>query len=66
MHPVQHARLALSLIAALSACTAGHEGSPDADPVREPAPAEVTNPMANFARLVSGEWRMTSRASTAS
>jgi hypothetical protein len=51
--------VALSLIAALSACTALQDKSPDAKPAQEPAPAKVANPMASFARLVSGEWRVT-------
>jgi hypothetical protein len=47
----------LSLIAALSACTARQDKSPDTRPVQKPAPAEVANPMASFARMVPGEWR---------
>lgn len=53
--------LAPSLVAALSACTAAQEESPDKK-LREPAPAEVqdpTGPMASFARLVPGEWWVT-------
>jgi hypothetical protein len=52
--------VALSLIAALSACTAGQDKSPDTKPVPERAPAK--DPMASFARLVSGEWRLTSQS----
>jgi len=54
---LHHARLPLTFIAALAACTARHDG-PDADAIRVPAPAEVTHPMASFARLVPGEWQM--------
>lgn len=57
-----HTRLALSLIAALSACTAVQDESSDAKPAQEPArptPAEVADPMASSARLVGGEWRLT-------
>jgi len=57
---LHHTFFALSLIAALSACNARQDKSPDAGPVQEPAPAEVAkvaNPMASFARMVSGEWR---------
>lgn len=45
--------------AALPACTAGQDKSLDAAPVQEPAPAEVADPMASFARLVGGEWQVT-------
>lgn len=38
--------------------------SADAEPMQEPAPADVANPMATFARLVSGEWKMTFEAGT--
>lgn len=61
---LQHTRLALSLVAALPACTAVQDESPDAKPVEEPAPAEVPDPMASFARMVPGEWRMTALAGT--
>jgi hypothetical protein len=56
--------IALSLIAALSACAARQDQSPDDRPVREPAPAEAVNPMASFARMVPGEWRMTAQSGT--
>ncbi len=56
--------IALSLIAALSACAAAQDKSPDARPVREPASAEIANPMASFSRMVSGEWRQTALAGT--
>lgn len=54
-----HTLIALSLIAVLSACTARQNKRPDARPVREPASAEVSNPMASFARMVPGEWWVT-------
>ncbi len=59
-----------SLIAALSACAAPQDGSPDDKPAHElaaPAPAapsEVADPMASFARMVSGEWRVTYQSGT--
>ena len=61
---LHHTGIALSLIAALSACTARQDKSPDARQVREPVPAAAANPMASFARMVSGEWRMTARSGT--
>ena len=61
---LHHTLLALSLIAARSAYTAVQDESPDAKPVQEPAPAEVASPMASFARMVSGEWRMTALSGT--
>jgi len=56
---LQHAFIALSLIAALSACTDAQDKSPDVKPVQEPAPVKVADPMASFARMVGGEWKMT-------
>ena len=59
---LRHTLTALSLIAALSACTARQDKTPDAEPAQEPAPpppAKVADPMASFARLVSDEWRVT-------
>ena len=41
---LHHTFVALSLIAALSACPAGQDKSPDAKPPKEPAPATVANP----------------------
>ena len=49
-------------VAAPSACTAAQDKSPDAKPAQEPAPAKVANPMASFARMVGGEWKMTAAA----
>lgn len=54
--------IALSLIAALSACTARKDESPDAQPALATAPsspAEVADSMGKFARLMPGEWRQT-------
>ncbi len=51
--------IVLFLLGALAACTARQEKSPDAGQVRQPAPAEAASPVASFARLVSGEWRVT-------
>ncbi len=51
---------ALSLMAALSACAVAQDKSP----VQEPAAAEVANPMASFARMVGGEWRVTFSSGT--
>src|SRR5688572_1278833 len=56
---LHHPLIALSLTAAMSACTARQAKSPDTRPVSEPAPAKVTDPMASFVRMVSGEWRVT-------
>lgn len=58
--------IVLSFIAALSACTARQSRRPDARPVPVPAPAPTTaaDPMANFARMVGGEWKMTAQAGT--
>lgn len=61
---LHHASIALSFIAALSACIARPDKSPDAKPVQEPARAEVANPMASFARMVRGEWRVTAQSGT--
>jgi hypothetical protein len=61
---LHRALIALSLIAALSACTARQDKNPDARPVREPAAAGVANPMASFARMVPGEWRVTAQSGT--
>jgi hypothetical protein len=60
---LHHGFIALSLVAALSARTAGRHKSPDVKPV-EPAPAKAGNPMTEFARMVGGEWKMTARAGT--
>jgi len=59
-----HIFIALSLIAALSACTARRGKSPDAKPAQSPAPAEVADPMASFARMIPGEWRVTFQSGT--
>ena len=56
---VHRTLLALSLIAAPSARTAAQIESQSAEPMQEAASAEVDNPMASFARLVGGEWRVT-------
>lgn len=61
-----HARLALALLAVLSACTAAQDASPEAKPVQAPATAEVADPMASFGRLVSGEWWTTFMNGTSS
>ncbi len=55
---LHHSSIALSLIAALSACSARHDKNPNAKPAQENTPTEVANPMASFARMVGGEWRM--------
>ena len=51
--------LALSLLVSSPACSSAPRESPDLAPTREPAPAEADDPMASFARLVGGEWRVT-------
>jgi len=61
---LHHTFIVLSLIAAPSACTARQDKSPDAKPVREPAPAEVADPMASFARMIPGEWHLTFQGGT--
>src|SRR4030095_11928584 len=58
---LHHTLIALSLIAALSACTARQDKSPDAKPVQELVP---TKPMASFARMIPGEWRRTVQSGT--
>lgn len=57
-----HAALALFLLAALSACAARQDKGPDARSAHGPAPAEAAGPMASFARLVPGEWRVTAQS----
>jgi hypothetical protein len=52
------------MIAALSACTAAQDAGSDDKPVQEPAPAKVGGPMAGFARMIPGEWRMTCKSGT--
>lgn len=54
---IQHALLALSLCAAPSVRAAAQDESSHVAPV--PAPDAVADPMASFARLVPGEWRVT-------
>jgi hypothetical protein len=56
---LHHIIIALSLIAALSACIAPLDQRPVTKPPYKPAPAEVVDPMAPFARLVGGEWKPT-------
>jgi hypothetical protein len=56
---LHHTLIALSLIAAPSACTARQDKSPDAELAQDRAPAKAADPMANFARMMSGEWRRT-------
>ncbi|MCC6405646.1 MAG: hypothetical protein IT453_00670 [Planctomycetes bacterium] len=58
------AALFLASVAALSACTVSHDGGPDNKPVEAPATAEASNPMASFARMVPGEWRVTATRGT--
>jgi hypothetical protein len=57
--PERTIRLALCLTVALSACGAARDRRPDADSVQAPAAVDVAGPMAGFARLVGGEWRVT-------
>jgi hypothetical protein len=59
------AALTISKIGPEAAAVQG--GSQDANLAQEPAPpppAKVANPMASFARMVSGEWRTTALAGT--
>jgi hypothetical protein len=51
--------LSLSLIAASSTCTDAPDRRSPAPLAQAPAPSEVDDPMADFARLVGGEWRAT-------
>ena len=55
---VQRTLLALSLSAAPSACAASDDRS-DVQHARNPAPVEVDDPMASFARMVGGAWQVT-------
>lgn len=57
----RHAVLALSLTAAISACTARQDKSPDSVPAQEPS-SKAAEPMGTFARLVGGEWRQTAQS----
>ena len=52
-------RLAPILVAVLSACTDVRNKGADPRPVQEPTPVEVADPMASFARLIPGDWRVT-------
>lgn len=57
-----HLLIALSLTAALSACTSRHDKAPDTQSALAPEPppsAKVPDPMAHFAGLIPGEWRQT-------
>jgi hypothetical protein len=56
--------LALSLIAAVSACRTAQDESPRTTPAQEPALAEAANPMASFARMAGGEWQVTFASGT--
>jgi hypothetical protein len=62
---LHHVFIGLYLISVLSACAAGLDERP-VEPLQEPAPAEVANPMASFGRLVSGEWRTKMGSGTSS
>lgn len=50
---------AAALLAGLSALAAGQDPRPGDEPVQPSTPAKAADPMANFARLVGGEWRAT-------
>jgi hypothetical protein len=63
---LQPVLIVLSLFAAPSACTAAQSESSDAKPVRDAAPADVAGPMASFARLIPGAWRVTFENGTSS
>lgn len=52
------------VIALLSAGTVAQESSPDAKPIEKTAAAKPADPMANFARLVGGEWKVTAASGT--
>lgn len=61
--------ISLSVVAALSALAAGQDGLPTATSEQGPARAastDVPNPMASFARMLPGEWRVTYRSGTSS
>ncbi len=62
MQRLHHVLIALSLVAALSAYAAGQDKSPGARPKPEPAIAGSGDPMASYARMVPGEWRMTAQS----
>lgn len=61
---LHYAFLALFLTVVLSACTAREDKGPDSKPAQEPVSAKAANPMASFARMVGGEWKMTATAGT--
>ena len=46
---------ALCLVAGMIACAGVPDENPDARSGKGPAPAEVANPMTDFARLLPGE-----------
>ena len=56
---LQRTVTALCFIAALTTCASARYESSEAGPEHAPAPADVDDPMASFARLVGGEWRVT-------
>ncbi|MBI5431210.1 MAG: hypothetical protein HZA52_00080 [Planctomycetes bacterium] len=58
------AALVLASAAALSACSAAHDESLATKQVEAPTTADVANPMASFARMVPGEWRVTATRGT--
>ena len=59
-----NATMAALLVASLVPLFVAQDESTDAKPVQETASAEVANPMASFARMVPGEWRMSVPAGT--
>lgn len=67
LHAAPKRHLAISLSVALSGCTCAQDGSTGAKPEHAPSSAiteEVANPMASFARMMPGEWKMTAPAGT--
>lgn len=62
-----HNLIAKSILVALFGCTAQQDIVPDSHGALAPpfqSPAKVADPMANFARLIPGEWRQTASNGT--
>lgn len=54
--------LCLAFVAAIAACSKGQTVSPDGAPAA--VAVELSQPMASFARMVSGQWRVTAPSGT--
>ncbi len=61
---LHHTFIVLCLSAAVCACTARQDKRGDTEPAPQPGAAKVADPMASFARMTPGEWRMTAPTGT--